>query len=146
MHFVFTLLLFDNLFAFSLSPKIRPSQRDPQPLHHHSATESPQSFSHPRHHFIIMRYRAYPGCRALVHSCLTIPLSPTSHVLFFFLYLTNSHSNYLSLFYEGGVFKPSIEQIRILLKRMPSPCLSSFYTVFRFYDSIYQQYGKVIFK
>ena len=46
-------------------------------------------------------------------------------------------------FYQGTSYNPTVEQIRILLKRIPSTSLASLFLLFRYYDCVYQQYNQL---
>ena len=48
-------------------------------------------------------------------------------------------------FYQGTIYNPTIEQIRILLKKLSSTSKSSLFLLFRYYDCVYQQYNQVSF-
>lgn len=113
-------------------------------LHYHPTTKLSKSIFNFRWYSSTIRYWTLSDCWTIICTCSEKSVFTTNFVFNLLSFIIRTQS-LIQPFYQGTVYNPTIEQIRILLKRLSSVSISSLFLLFRYYDCVYQQYNQVSF-
>lgn len=113
-------------------------------LHYHPTAKLSKSFLNFRWYSFTIRCRTFSDCWTIICSCSKESLFTTYFVINYLSFIIRTKS-LIQPFYQGTIYNPTIEQIRILLKKLSSTSKSSLFLLFRYYDCVYQQYNQVSF-
>ena len=88
-------------------------------LHYHPTAKLSKSFLNFRWYSFTIRCRTFSDCWTIICSCSKESLFTTYFVINYLSFIIRTKS-LIQPFYQGTIYNPTIEQIRILLKKLSS--------------------------